>query len=202
VRAQPSTGCLHREGIELPEGTCFLAVHNLGQGKSSMETLGWVMRAAGVDSIPPPTEPVLGYVATRPAPHVTIVSLNTSRAPRMVSRRNKRFILNEDELIRKARELDIKVPPASCQLASYSDVCTLLLTLLTTKTHILPLEHMTPYEQLKAFRTVNILFGVHGSGLTNAILLQPGSVMVQIVPYGMANPIGQVRSNSIDRRRR
>ena len=111
-----STIHLHREGIELPEGTCFLAVHNLGQGKSSMETLGWVMRAAGVDSIPPPTEPVLGYVATRPAPHVTIVSLNTSRAPRMVSRRNKRFILNEDELIRKARKLEIKVPPASCQL--------------------------------------------------------------------------------------
>jgi hypothetical protein len=92
----------------------------------------------------------------------------------VVSRRNKRFILNEDELVRKARKMGIE-------------------------THILPLEHMSPYEQLRAFRTVNILFGVHGSGLTNAVLLQPGGVMVQIVPYGLDTPIGTVCAGERER---
>jgi hypothetical protein len=48
---------------------------------------------------------------------------------------------------------------------------------------LLPLETMTLYEQMQELRSLDVLVGIHGSALDNAVFLRPGSVMVQLLPY-------------------
>lgn len=57
----------------------------------------------------------------------------------IISRRRKRFLLNEEELVDACLDLGLDV-------------------------QILPLEQMTLFEQLAALRAVTILLGIHGSG--------------------------------------
>lgn len=76
----------------------------------------------------------------------------------LVSRRRKRFILNEYELIETAQDMGYE--------------CVLL-----------PLESMTLHEQLKELRSLDVLVGIHGSALDNSVFLHPGSVMLQLLPY-------------------
>ena len=76
----------------------------------------------------------------------------------LISRRRKRFILNEYELVQKV------------QAMGYECV-------------ILPLEAMTLFEQMQQLRSVDVLVGIHGSALDNAVFLHPGAVMVQLLPY-------------------
>lgn len=76
----------------------------------------------------------------------------------IISRRVKRFILNEYDLVDIAQEMGFE--------------CVLL-----------PLERMTIYEQMREFRTLDVLVGMHGSGLDNVIFLHPGSVLLQLMPY-------------------
>jgi hypothetical protein len=76
----------------------------------------------------------------------------------LISRRRKRFILNEYELVRRVEEMGYE--------------CVLL-----------PLETMTLYEQMQQLRSLDVLVGIHGSALDNAVFLHPGSVMVQLLPY-------------------
>jgi hypothetical protein len=78
----------------------------------------------------------------------------------LISRRDKRFLLNEHELVRTAKEQDFDVL-------------------------VLPLEKMTLYEQLKALRQVTLLVGVHGSGLNNALFMQRNTVILQILTYNL-----------------
>jgi hypothetical protein len=76
----------------------------------------------------------------------------------IISRKLKRFILNEDELAAVVRSLGIEVV-------------------------ILPLEEMTLYEQVKELRKITILVGMHGSGLINALFMPSKSALVQLMPY-------------------
>ena len=78
----------------------------------------------------------------------------------LISRRWKRFLLNEREL-------------ADALLDAGYDV------------RLLSLEDMTLYEQVAALRATTILVGVHGSGLNNALHLRPGAAVLQIVPFGL-----------------
>ncbi|PAN31944.1 hypothetical protein PAHAL_5G451500 [Panicum hallii] len=39
-------------------------------------------------------------------------------------------------------------------------------------------------ETARAVNSHDVLLGVHGAGLTNAVFLPPGSVVIQVVPYG------------------
>lgn len=64
----------------------------------------------------------------------------------MVSREHKRFILNELELARIAVEQGVSFK-------------------------LLPLEYMTVYEQVREFRRLHWLVGIHGSGLINVLFL-------------------------------
>ena len=64
----------------------------------------------------------------------------------LLSRENKRFILNELELARIAVEMGVSIK-------------------------LLPLEYMTVYEQIREFRRLHFLTGIHGSGLSNYFLL-------------------------------
>jgi hypothetical protein len=82
----------------------------------------------------------------------------------IISRRRKRFILNEYELVDEVIKLGYE-----CQL--------------------LPLESMTLYEQMKALRSIDVLIGVHGSALDNSVFLNKGSVMVQLLPYAVDHKI-------------
>lgn len=63
----------------------------------------------------------------------------------LISRRRKRFILNEYELVDSIQKLGFE-----CEL--------------------LPLETMTIFEQLYAFRTLDVLIGIHGSALDNRLV--------------------------------
>jgi hypothetical protein len=76
----------------------------------------------------------------------------------LISRRRKRFILNEYELV------------AAVEALGYECV-------------LLPFETMTLYEQMRELRSLDVMIGIHGSGLDNAVFLHPGSVMVQLLPY-------------------
>jgi hypothetical protein len=76
----------------------------------------------------------------------------------LISRRRKRFILNEYELVQKVQAMGFD--------------CVLL-----------PLEVMTLYEQMEQLRSLDVLVGIHGSALDNAVFLHPGAVMVQLLPY-------------------
>eukprot|EP01031_Cornospumella_fuschlensis_P025247 gene25247-30489_t len=76
----------------------------------------------------------------------------------LVSRRRKRFLLNEYELVHVAQSLGYE--------------CVLL-----------PLEKMTLYEQVRELRSLDVLVGVHGSALDNAVFLPDRAVLVQLLPY-------------------
>ena len=78
----------------------------------------------------------------------------------LISRRWKRFLLNEREL-------------GYALLDAGYDV------------RLLALEDMTLYEQVAALRATTVLVGVHGSGLNNALYLRPGAAVLQIVPFGL-----------------
>ncbi|KAJ1458796.1 hypothetical protein M885DRAFT_512615 [Pelagophyceae sp. CCMP2097] len=79
----------------------------------------------------------------------------------IISRRRKRFLLNEHALVRACLDLGFEVV-------------------------LLPLETMTLYEQLAALRATTVLVGVHGSGLNNAIFLPPGAAVLQLLPFGLS----------------
>lgn len=132
--------CWRRTASQVPAGTCFcqLDSHSLSQSRSSPELVSKsIIQFFQVESIQPP------------ATHVKIG---------IISRRVKRFLLNEYELVDIAQDMGFE--------------CVLL-----------PLERMTIYEQMREFRSLDVLVGIHGSGLDNVIFLHPGSVLLQLMPY-------------------
>ncbi|CAE7733194.1 pomgnt2 [Symbiodinium sp. KB8] len=78
----------------------------------------------------------------------------------LISRRNKRLILNEDELVRVATDMGMEV-------------------------QLVALESMPLYDQVKAFQRTAVLVGIHGSGLINSIFLPSGAAIVQLMPHGV-----------------
>lgn len=78
----------------------------------------------------------------------------------IIARRNKRFILNEGQLVDLARAKGFQAD-------------------------VLPLEAMTVHDQITKLRTTDLLFGVHGSGLSQAMWLPHGARAVQWVPQGI-----------------
>ena len=89
----------------VPDGTCFCNAEDTPQGEASEhgDLLGFLLEQLELEGMPPPSKVRVG----------------------IISRRRKRFILNEDALVRATLELGFEV-------------------------QILPLEDMTLYEQLRA----------------------------------------------------
>lgn len=117
--------------VQVPKGACFCRTLNLAAHQSSdqpaesakqMITFLDLMRVE-----PPPSRVKIG----------------------IISRRVKRFILNEYELV------------AAVERMGYECV-------------LLPLEKMTLYEQMKELRSLDVLIGIHGSALDNSVFLHPG----------------------------
>jgi hypothetical protein len=82
----------------------------------------------------------------------------------LISRRHKRFILNEYELIDELERMGYEA-------------------------ELLPLESMTMYEQIRALRSLDVMVGIHGSALDNSVFLKPDSVMVQLLGYKLDHVI-------------
>ncbi|KNC48360.1 uncharacterized protein AMSG_04809 [Thecamonas trahens ATCC 50062] len=79
----------------------------------------------------------------------------------IITRTNKRFLLNDRELALAARnQLGVEVA-------------------------LLRLEDMTLYEQISEMRSITALVAIHGSGLVNAQFLATEAAAVQIWPHGL-----------------
>ncbi|KAJ8611988.1 hypothetical protein CTAYLR_004400 [Chrysophaeum taylorii] len=150
-----SNSCWRRAKTQIPARTCFCDVDpektalKRGSEGSDAILIRYLVNQLGLTNQPEPTRIRVG----------------------LVSRRRKRFILNELELVDACLDLGLDV-------------------------QVLPLEEMTLYEQLAALRAVTILVGIHGSGLNNAIFLRRGSVLVQLLPYKL-NYKGAFQSNAM-----
>jgi hypothetical protein len=81
----------------------------------------------------------------------------------IVSRLNKRFVLNENVLIQQA----FQVSPTG----------------ILPSVRVLLLEAMPLYEQILVFKQSSVLLGMHGSALINSVFMNRGAALVQIVPY-------------------
>ncbi|KAM3296012.1 hypothetical protein ACQJBY_038374 [Aegilops geniculata] len=46
-------------------------------------------------------------------------------------------------------------------------------------------------EQARMVNSFDVVLGVHGAGLTNAVHLPPGGVLIQVVPYGKMEPMAR-----------
>ncbi|KAL6999236.1 Hexosyltransferase [Sarracenia purpurea var. burkii] len=79
----------------------------------------------------------------------------------LVSRINSRAFLNEDEMVSMMEELGFRVIITMPQMMSNLDKFT------------------------KVLSSCSVLVGAHGAGLTNALFLPPGAVLVQVVPLGL-----------------
>ena len=75
----------------------------------------------------------------------------------IISRKNRRRILNEDELVSVIKPL--------------------------AEVDLLTFEKMTVKEQIEAMQQYTVLVGVNGAGLMNGLYLPSHSVAIQIVPY-------------------
>lgn len=133
--------CWRRQTNQVPAGTCFCDVRNFASSQSLVDATGaasYLIKQLGLAHVTPP-------------PHRVKIGI--------ISRRRKRFILNEYDLVRIIEE----------QLG-YECV-------------LLPLETMTMYEQMRELRSLDVLIGIHGSALDNSIFLHKGSVIVHLLPY-------------------
>lgn len=117
--------------VQVPPGACFCNTHevnanqwNMNSGTSAKQIISFFDL---VDVEPPAVKKKIG----------------------IISRRVKRFILNEYELVAAVEAMGF--------------ICVLL-----------PLETMTLYEQTMEFRTLDVLIGIHGSALDNSVFLHPG----------------------------
>jgi len=137
-----SDNCWRRVGAATnPPGACFCDTREWhgSQARTNADFASKQMLSfLGVDKIKPPTGVKVG----------------------IISRRRKRFILNEYELVRAVQAMGHE--------------CVLL-----------PLEAMTLYEQMAALRSLDVLVGIHGSGLDNSVFLHKGAVLVQLLPYSV-----------------
>jgi len=111
-----------------------------------------LVAAASGSSYPDTIVAMLGLLHVHPTrPLVTLIS-----------RRNKRLMLNEPELVAATRGLGVDVVVAS-------------------------LETMPLYEQVLLFRRTTVLVGIHGSGLINSIFMHYGTALVQLMPYRVSS---------------
>jgi hypothetical protein len=150
-----SNNCWRRAEKQVPVGTCFCNTHEhealQSHGPDGPRAAAHVKQMMiGGDNTSRKAARLTAVLPALASQH-TIVCL--------ISRRKKRFVLNEFELCEAAAR------------AGY--VCRLL-----------PLEDMTIYEQIKELNDCDVLVGIHGSGLDNSVFMRAEqTVLVQLMPY-------------------
>lgn len=116
----------------------------------------------------------------------------------IITRRNKRFVINEAELIdtlllsvnatgmatcdANATEADDDVPPVAPSPPPPVDPAQPRFGD-TGAVALAALEDMPVYEQVLLLRRTRVLVGVHGSGLINTLFMNAGGSVLQLVPY-------------------
>ena len=140
----------HRLGLE----GMARVLEDAGRGEDA-----GVVRTAASGSLPLFLIHIAGLWDVQPTrPHVTIIS-----------RRNKRLILNEPELVRVITSLPAALDPLDGGRG--------------IEVELASLETMPLYEQLRLFRRTTVLVGIHGSGLINSVFMHRGAALVQLMPY-------------------
>lgn len=141
-----SDNCWRRPIAQSPPGACYCKLdrfHALQSNHGDTVSVKQMMEFLDLNTVAPPKDRVrIG----------------------LISRRRKRFILNEYELVAEVQKMGF-----------YCD--------------LLPLETMTVFEQMRALRSLDVLIGIHGSALDNSVFLHPGSVMVQLLPYSVEHRV-------------
>ena len=173
---EPLDKALQR-GLPLTCEESLLALESIGRG--GPDAITWLAPLIDTTSIPPAAElrkaavdvanrikaltpEDFGRVAARecgawwedpndPASRPVVV---------IISRLNKRLLLNEPDLVRVALSLGAEV-------------------------HVAALERMSVCAQVLLFQRASVVVGVHGSALINSILMRKSSVMLQIVPFSV-----------------
>lgn len=87
----------------------------------------------------------------------------------LITRRNKRIILNEPELLSVAQAHGLA-------------------------TEVAALEDMRLYAQLRLLRRTNVLVGIHGSGLINVNHMLPGTALVELFPFNVTPKLRQTQT--------
>ncbi|XP_039126554.1 alpha-1,3-arabinosyltransferase XAT3-like isoform X1 [Dioscorea cayenensis subsp. rotundata] len=89
--------------------------------------------------------------------------MHVGQEPVMVilSRRKSRMLVNEADVVELAKKIGFQVELATTEMMSKVD------------------------EFAELVNSCSVLMGVHGAGLTNMVFLQPGSVLLQVVPWGL-----------------
>ena len=118
--------------VQIPHGACFCNSYDLSASQSrssSRESASQIIKYLNLQDIKPPSKKIkIG----------------------IISRRLKRFILNEYELVTAVEKMGFE--------------CVLL-----------PLEVMTIYEQMMELKSLDVLIGIHGSALDNSVFLHEGT---------------------------
>jgi hypothetical protein len=117
--------------VQAPPGACFCNTHDLNANQWDIHPKESAKQIVGFLDLAELEPPVVKFKIG------------------IISRRIKRFILNEYELV--------------AAVEAMGHICVLL-----------PLERMTLYEQMKEFRTLDVLIGIHGSALDNSVFLHKG----------------------------
>ncbi|GJN06001.1 hypothetical protein PR202_ga23684 [Eleusine coracana subsp. coracana] len=109
------------------------------------------------------------YALPRGAPPVASPSRDKQRRPRLLLMRrgHNRRIVNEDEIVRAAEAAGFEAEVV--ELPRYGRVD----------------------EQAPTVNAFDALMGVHGAGLTHAVFLPTGGVLIQVVPYGRMEAIAR-----------
>lgn len=121
-----------RTYVQVPAGACFCNTHELHTSQS---------RTNPIEAASQMVE-YLKLTEMKPPPKQVKIGI--------ISRRLKRFILNEYELVSAVIKMGYE--------------CVLL-----------PLETMTMYEQMRELRSIDVLIGIHGSALDNSVFLHKGT---------------------------
>ena len=112
----------------------------------------------------------------------------------LISRKEKRFIINEAEVVaglqalRAASVWPSAEPRIGCSAlaGSASELEARADGPRAVDVEVATLEDMPLFEQMAALRRASVLIGVHGSALINAMHMHAGTALVQIVPQGVS----------------
>ncbi|KAL3640517.1 hypothetical protein CASFOL_015485 [Castilleja foliolosa] len=118
----------------------------------------------GIDPLQPPHYSMIQFrrfLRTTYSLHRHSINIRTcNNRPRMliISRKDNRFIINEDEVADKARDLGFDV--------------------------VVQEMGSTMLDTAKQVNLFDVMVGVHGAGLTNMLFLPENGVIIQIIPFG------------------
>jgi hypothetical protein len=135
---------------DIPSGTCFCNSVPAGPKAPNFKARDYIITQMGMPLQPKLAHPRIG----------------------LISRKQKRFILNERRLLEVGRSMGVSG-------------------------ELLPLEFMTFYEQLSRLQKTTILVGIHGSGLMNSMFLPRDSVVIQVVPYNVQGATSFFRPTAV-----